>query len=107
NRTCAGPPTRNQVRSASDWFASSRPRSDGIADLREGAMSAKGTASPRMLHVPSPLAGEGWGGGWRLAHEPMATPPPSPPPQGGREFACVCDSLRGHYFSAASSPGSA
>src|SRR5690348_13725055 len=40
-RTCAGPPTRNQVRPASDWFAMRRPRSSGIALRRSGTMSGK------------------------------------------------------------------
>ena len=40
NSTCAGPPTRNQVSSASDWFGSSRPRSSGTFVLRSGTMSA-------------------------------------------------------------------
>ncbi len=41
NKTCAGPPTRNQVSSASDWFASSRPRSAGICAFRSETMSGK------------------------------------------------------------------
>src|SRR5215208_5385 len=47
NKTCAGPPTRNQVSSASDWFAISRPRSCGILDLRSAVMSGKLIASHR------------------------------------------------------------
>src|SRR5262249_33703970 len=47
NSACAGPPTRNQVSSASDWLASSRPRNAGIADLSEAVMSGKGRA-PRL-----------------------------------------------------------
>src|SRR5215467_10666692 len=47
NRTCAGPPTRNQVSSASDWLASSRPRSSGIFDFKSGAISTKVIASCR------------------------------------------------------------
>src|SRR5262249_44230270 len=39
NRTCAGPPTRNQVSSASDWFAISRPRSAGMRALRSATRS--------------------------------------------------------------------
>src|SRR5690349_10264103 len=41
NSTCAGPPTRNQVSSASDWLASNRPRNAGIADLSAAVMSGK------------------------------------------------------------------
>src|SRR6516164_9965688 len=41
NRTCAGPPTRNQVSSASDWFAISRPRSADMRALRSAMRSGK------------------------------------------------------------------
>src|SRR5215204_3093078 len=41
NNTCAGPPTRNQVSSASDWFGISRPRSCGILDLRSVVILGK------------------------------------------------------------------
>src|SRR5258707_5435438 len=41
NRTCAGPPTRNQVSSASDWFAINRPRSVGMRALRSATRSGK------------------------------------------------------------------
>src|ERR1700691_5827086 len=41
NKTCAGPPTRNQVSSASDWFANNRPRSAGILAFRSATMSGK------------------------------------------------------------------
>src|SRR5262249_49435778 len=45
-------------------------------------------APRRALSPPSPLVGEGWGGGWcggapRLPH--MRTPTPNPSPQGGGE----------------------
>ena len=46
NKSCAGPPTRNQVSSASDWFARSRPRSSGIFDFRAGTRSGKLTLRP-------------------------------------------------------------
>src|SRR5947209_7896818 len=39
NRTCAGPPTRNQVSSASDWFAIKRPRSVGMRPLSSATRS--------------------------------------------------------------------
>src|SRR5712691_1454346 len=38
--------------------------------------------------APSPLVGEGWGGGWldeALASRPTPTPTPDPSPQGGGE----------------------
>src|SRR5499427_7698064 len=40
-RTCAGPPTRNQVSSASDWFAIKRPRSAGMRALSSATRSGK------------------------------------------------------------------
>ena len=39
--------------------------------------------------VPSPLVGEGQGGGWTHAQVREATPLPNPPPQGGREQAAA------------------
>src|SRR5712692_5249733 len=45
--------------------------------------------SPQTRSAPSPLAGEGWGGGWfgdaRLVPY-NATPTPNPSPQGGGEL---------------------
>src|SRR5262249_9335334 len=41
NSTCAGPPTRNQVSSASDWFGKRRPRSCGICARSAGVRSGK------------------------------------------------------------------
>src|SRR6266511_6153422 len=41
NSTCAGPPTRNQVSSASGWFASRRPRSSGIYAFNSETISGK------------------------------------------------------------------
>ena len=49
NKSCAGPPTRNQVSSASDWLARSRPRSYGIFVFRSGAMSGK------LMRLPSAI----------------------------------------------------
>jgi phosphomethylpyrimidine synthase len=37
--------------------------------------------------VPSPLEGEGQGGGYSQPHAQVSTPLPNPPPQGGREQA--------------------
>jgi hypothetical protein len=39
----------------------------------------------RCHNVPSPLVGEGQGGGWRQIRNSTITPLPTPPPQGGRE----------------------
>src|ERR1700722_4825968 len=88
NSTCAGPPTRNQVNSASDWFASSRPRNSGITALRSGAMSGKVMWTFRSLPpCGGGLGGGGGGGGGGGATSAglAATPHPNPPPQGGRE----------------------
>src|SRR4051812_8340768 len=41
----------------------------------------------RRHNVPSPLEGEGQGGGRSQTYESVATPLPTPPPQGGREQA--------------------
>src|SRR5207248_1899873 len=41
NRICAGPPTRNQVRSLRAWFGNSRPRSCGILALSSAVRSGK------------------------------------------------------------------
>jgi hypothetical protein len=55
-------------------------------------------AVPRTLRAPSPLAGEGWGGGsfeCALAAPPSSetlTPTPNPSPQGGGEPACAIGS---------------
>src|SRR6266545_435656 len=56
--------------------------------------------------VPSPLVGEGWGGGW-CSETPVAppanhcaTPTPNPSPQGGGEEAvvrAVCHLHRRHF----------
>src|SRR4051812_24899216 len=43
--------------------------------------------------VPSPLVGEGQGGGQPQAHAFVATPLPTPPPQGGREQAALAAPL--------------
>ena len=54
-----------------------------------------GKVVPRTLRAPSPLAGEGWGGGsfgGALAvplGSKILTPTPDPSPQGGGEPACV------------------
>ena len=45
NNTCAGPPTRNQVSSASDWFGRSRPRNAGIVDSQIGGDIGKAHAA--------------------------------------------------------------
>ncbi len=60
-----------------------------LGRLRSAAASS--TAMPRWLArsrhiVPSPLVGEGQGGGWHSS-ELAATPLPNPPPQGGREHS--------------------
>src|SRR5215470_9673487 len=41
NRSCAGPPTRNHVNSASGWLGTSRPRNCDICALRAGKISGK------------------------------------------------------------------
>src|SRR5580692_832380 len=44
--------------------------------------------APQTLFAPSPLVGEGWGGGWRIfrCQVPcLTTPTPNPSPQGGGE----------------------
>jgi peptide/nickel transport system ATP-binding protein len=46
------------------------------------------TVQPQTRSAPSPLVGEGWGGGSSLSHEvypPTTTPTPNPSPQGGGE----------------------
>src|SRR4051794_1748214 len=56
-------------------------------------MTAIAANDIRRLITPSPLAGEGWGGGSALAKASLCarsrrlhtTPHPNPPPQGGRE----------------------
>ena len=52
NSTCAGPPTRNQVSSASDWFGSSRPRSSGIFALGRGRCRGRSLYAVRSCNVP-------------------------------------------------------
>ena len=49
------------------------------------AVSNSGAATS----VPSPLVGEGQGGGSTRVHATAATPLPNPPPQGGREQAAA------------------
>jgi peptide/nickel transport system ATP-binding protein len=54
----------------------------------EDPSHGRGTAEPQARSAPSPLVGEGWGGGSSLLHEvrpPTATPTPNPSPQGGGE----------------------
>ena len=64
NSTCAGPPTRNQVSSASGWLARSRPRRPGIrAQFGNGSgrscgfrrMAHGGYLLPDIEHDPRPL----------------------------------------------------
>src|ERR1700676_2122592 len=50
NRISAGPPTRNQVSSASDWLANSRPRNCGIVAAR----SATSVVTARRAAVAAP-----------------------------------------------------
>jgi len=52
--------------------------------------AARGTSADRLasgtaLSSPSPLAGEGWGGGFTTAVPVRGTPSPDPSPQGGGE----------------------
>src|SRR5215510_3270194 len=54
----------------------------GLVQNAEDNMEGRGASS-----VPSPLAGEGQGGGWQQTPALEATPLPTPPPQGGREPA--------------------
>src|SRR5262249_1654983 len=43
-----------------------------------------GSAGPRFRRAPSPLVGEGWGGGWLLdgTSKQLRPPPPTPPHKG-------------------------
>src|SRR5437879_5288211 len=43
------------------------------------------TRGPLARRAPSPLVGEGWGGGLKRDSSATSTPLPVPPPQGGRE----------------------
>jgi ATP-dependent helicase HrpB len=66
----------------------SRRAGDARAMAKRWANIAEGTSSPRARSAPSPLVGEGWGGGWRsdaavVPHR--TTPTPNPSPQGGGE----------------------
>jgi tRNA pseudouridine32 synthase / 23S rRNA pseudouridine746 synthase len=54
----------------------------GLVQNAEDNMEGGGASS-----VPSPLAGEGQGGGWQQTPALEATPLTTPPPQGGREPA--------------------
>ena len=47
--------------------------------------------SSHALRAPSPLVGEGWGGGWSRNETTSTTPTPSPSPQGGGEPALQAD----------------
>jgi DNA ligase-1 len=63
---------------------------DYVGDLSETV--ALMWPSPHAQHAPSPLVGEGWGGGSRgdalsTTHSPrLPTPTPNPSPQGGAEI---------------------
>src|SRR4051812_37124569 len=59
NSTSAGPPTRNQVTSASAAFATMRPRRSGIEARRSAARSD--TPLGRLLGHSGELAGQGVG----------------------------------------------
>jgi ATP-dependent Lhr-like helicase len=50
-------------------------------------------ASPYAVRAPSPLVGEGWGGGWTSKETASTTPTPNPSPQGGGEPAVQAGSL--------------
>jgi ATP-dependent helicase HrpB len=66
----------------------SRRAGDARAMAKRWADIAEGASSPRARSAPSPLVGEGWGGGWRsdAAVAPhRTTPTPGPSPQGGGE----------------------
>src|SRR5262249_17118024 len=94
-----------------------RRRDDGFRcaqPILRSRLAARSRCTSLALYfgVPSPLAGEGQGGGWpwkrnveglSLTHayaiserndtasiEVAATPPPNPPPQGGREPSGGC-----------------
>src|SRR5262245_22965079 len=65
---------------------------DYVGDLSEtvALMWPTPTRAPQAQRAPSPLVGEGWGGGSLLMHEthpPTSTPTPDPSPQGGGEPA--------------------
>src|SRR5690606_1712983 len=48
-----------------------------------------------LLYTPSPLEGEGWGGGWNhVRHSGGDTPPPNLPPQGGEGYVARLSVLR-------------
>src|SRR5215212_4746634 len=75
-------PTIGQPISAActrSWWV--RPVTGSIA-------SQVNSTTPRALSAPSPLVGEGWGGGADIAVDPHAStsfPTPDPSPQGGGE----------------------
>ena len=84
----------NDVDLAHRLDALHRDRSRRAGDARAMAKRWAETASttlPRERSAPSPLAGEGWGGGWRGETSPAptannrTTPTPDPSPQGGGE----------------------
>src|SRR5262245_54353780 len=51
----------------------------------------KAHLKPRRRCAPSPLAGEGWGGGSTTAVGVRGTPTPAPSPQGGGEQTELAD----------------
>src|SRR4051812_20283838 len=64
----------------------------------EHALVKRNQLKRQRRSAPSPLVGEGWGGGSLLLHEicpPTTTPTPNPSPQGGGECTeCVATTLR-------------
>ncbi|MGA9088354.1 MAG: phosphomethylpyrimidine synthase, partial [Bradyrhizobium sp.] len=63
-----------------------KPEDNGNVGAAHAAKSFTAHHRPlRGLSVPSPLVGEGKGGGSTRAVSAGATPLPNPPPQGGRE----------------------
>ena len=55
----------------------------GLERAKELRLDAR--SSPLAQSAPSPLVGEGWGGGYTKSSELAATPTPDPSPQGGGE----------------------
>jgi DNA ligase-1 len=56
---------------------------DYVGDLSETVALMWPAPSPRAQTAPSPLVGEGWGGGWLLDSEPNGHPLPCPSPARG------------------------
>ncbi len=77
------------------------------AELRSGPDPSASSDTVRSF-APSPLVGEGWGGGSRADATVLATPHPNPPPQGGRgPEQASSDALKPASNAQAATPGTA